>query len=248
MTNKYIIVGDIHGCLDELLMLLHRYGRGRKLISVGDMVDKGPKSHRVAEFVMLTGRSVLGNHEENHRRYHRHEINKAHSGVANPMNKGSNFLATRKKLLSSHLPILAWFKQLPPYIEIPEYNTVVLHGGLLPGHTHKTMPADKICRVREVKDNGKMAQLHEAAGATHWPEVRDDANKPFIVYGHDPYPDIREVNNTLCVDTGCVYGNRLSAYLLPERDIVSIRAQKVYQRHSSKHDWVNLQNKDVTSD
>lgn len=81
--NKYIIVGDIHGCYDELIALLWRYGRGRTFISVGNMVDKGPKSHRVVEYVMLNGLAVLGNHEENHRRYHKHEQVRLDTGKKN---------------------------------------------------------------------------------------------------------------------------------------------------------------------
>ena len=242
--TKYLIIGDVHGCLDELTTMLYYYGKGREIISVGDLVDKGPKSHRVVEYFMLHGQCVLGNHEELHIRYHRHEKRREEQGVTNPMKRRPDeFKKTYSKLrYRSNLPIFAWLDTLPPYIELYEHDVVVIHGGVLPGYSYKTMDPKLLCRVRDVKDDGTMARLGHIKDPNtrtlHWPETRTDKG-PLIVYGHDPFPEVRYVNNTLCLDTGCVYGNKLSGLLLPERDIVTVQANKVYQSQSSRHDWVN---------
>lgn len=235
--TKYIVIGDVHGCIQELHLLLHKYGAGRIPVFVGDLVDKGPSSLECVQLAMvLNAPTVKGNHDENHVRYHGHELRRLETGKANPMKRSPSFRQTHLTLLSSYLPTMKWLSGLPSFYEIPEYNLVVVHGGLLPGKLPAAMDPKKICRVRNIKPDGSMASLQECDDHPEYPFWADLYDGPqHVVYGHSVFDEVYITGPvgpnqvmTYGIDTGCVYGNKLSALLLPEFQSVSVKARRAY--------------------
>jgi hypothetical protein len=242
VVRNAIIIGDVHGCYDELTELLHLYAFDRDLICyVGDLVDKGPDSTRVAETAMLMrSLCVLGNHEELHIRYEKHENQRMITGKKNPMQRDDRFKQTHEALEDSSLDVFTWMENLPTHILLETFNPteqlIVLHGGLLPGKTPEEMSRKKICRVRNVHPSGKFASLQECTKNSDLPFWTDlySGDVP-IAYGHAGFDEVREQQNdigarTFGLDTGCVYGNKLSALLFPEMKIVSVSARAIYAR------------------
>ena len=241
---KHIIIGDVHGCYDELLVLLDRYAEDRHVVFVGDLVDKGPKPHRCVELTkLLKATVVMGNHEENHLRYRAHEIRCAATGATNPMKRDGEFRRTHTKLLASSLDLFGYMQTFPMYHRIPQHNLVVVHGGLLPGPQGLWRPEDmhpkKICRVRNLKTKADgthtFADLREVTAdptLPFWTELYNGSES--VVYGHAVSQQVR-VDRTphgTCwgIDTGAVYGGQLTGLLLPEFETVSVPGYAYYEQ------------------
>lgn len=246
--DKYLVIGDVHGCYDELMELLDKHRGSRHVVFVGDLVDKGPRPHRCVELAKaISATVVLGNHEENHLRYAKHEEVKRLTGKKNPMKRNDDFVDTHRKLRGSSIDLLSYMETFPHYAKfttrerIPgcrgyrSQSAVVLHGGLLPGHTPETMDPKQIVRVRNVKPDGTMATLDESKKNpdkyTFWTDLYEGDD--WVVYGHAPFMRPRISNKTMGIDTACVYGNRLTAVKLPEMEMVWVEARKVYHTKDS---------------
>jgi diadenosine tetraphosphatase ApaH/serine/threonine PP2A family protein phosphatase len=226
--ERYIIVGDVHGCLDELdeLLLLVNYkgcSRGDRLVLAGDLLDRGPDPVGVVRRAReLQAEAVLGNHEEKHLRW-RKWSNKVAAGESakNPMRP---FDETR---LAEHLSLsdddMDWLEALPPFLRLDE-SWMVVHAGF---ETNGVAPEDqklgKICRVRDVGDDGKMAADHRnplkpVEGAVPWATRWKGPES--VVYGHavhsllEPRTDHHDGYSCYGIDTGCVFGGRLTAILV----------------------------------
>lgn len=239
--GKWLVIGDPHGCYDETLELIDRHGDGRVVIFVGDLVDKGPRPHRVVELVKVLGaKCALGNHEDNHVRYAAHEARRRATGKKNPMKRDAAFKDTHSKLAESRLGLIPFMQSFPHFIRLkyvgPQHSdVVVLHGGLLPGHTPESMDWKKIIRVRNVHVDGKFANLDECSNdpsLPFWTELYDGDD--WIIYGHAPFLNPRVQNRTVGLDTGCVYGNRLTGIKLPEMELVQVDARREYVK---KEKW-----------
>ncbi|NIN67217.1 MAG: hypothetical protein GTO63_21460 [Anaerolineae bacterium] len=247
--SSYIIIGDVHGCYDELITLLDRYaldcdsrGNKREIVFVGDLVDKGPKPHRCVELAkMLDAVVVKGNHEDNHIRYRGHERRRIETGKKNPMKRDDEFKKTHRKLISSPLGLIDFMEEFPLFYRIPEHRVVVVHGGLLPGPDGLWLPENvdpkKITRVRNLKprDDGtfSFANLKESMENPDLPFWTEEYNgRETVVYGHAPVKEVRmdSTPHATCwgIDTGAVYGNKLSALLVPEFDVVSVDCPQYY--------------------
>ncbi len=238
MGVRTIVVGDVHGCLDELDELLRtvslRPGFDR-LVFVGDLLDRGPDSIGVLRRDLELGAlSVLGNHEATHLRWARHEAwhrrDPSHQNPVRPL--PPDRMAEHRRLTP---PDMAWLSSLPTVLRL-DRRWAVIHGGLSPRRRLDAQVPDEVIRMRLVDPEGQMVARrrgaippHLAPWATRWrgPES--------IIYGHhvhgleeprldQPAPDVRCVG----LDTGCCYGGRLSALLLPAEEIVSVPARAAY--------------------
>jgi polynucleotide kinase-phosphatase len=244
LHGPFDIVGDIHGCFDELATLLERLGytieedagasdglggfrvtppEGRTLICVGDYVDRGPDPARVLRLVMgmhAAGTAICaqGNHD--------HKLARALEGKKVSVSHG---LKETLAALDDEPPALreqvrAWLRTLEPHYVLDDERLVVAHAGMLPEYQMRESR-----RARSFALFGDTTGEYDALGLPvrrNW--AMRYSGEAVIVYGHVPLAHTGWVNNTLDVDTGCTFGNALTALRYPEREIVSVPAQRVY--------------------
>ncbi len=242
LRGPFDVIGDVHGCADELMELMRRLGyevdldgsgdrrrahvsapAGRRAVFVGDLVDRGPNSPDVLRIVMAMaesghGLAVPGNHDVKFVRWLEGRNVKLSHGLE----------ATARQLEGAsagfRARLLEFLSPLPIYVWLDGGALVVTHAGL-----KEDMIGRDSGEIRsfclfgdtsgETDEHGLPVRYHWAAGYR---------GQPAIVYGHTPVPEAEWVNNTLCVDTGCCFGGRLTALRWPERDIVSVPARETY--------------------
>lgn len=211
-TRRTIVIGDIHGCLDEVQDLLRavRASKEDRLISVGDLIGKGPDSGGVVDWAMSAPNleCVLGNHEM---RY----VEAAARGEK-PSSKPYD-AETLRQLGYRYGVFTHWLRRLP--LTIDEGSWMVVHAGLDPRMPLAAQTAESLTTLRRLED------------LTPWYESYLDPR--LVVFGHwvRREPVVRP--NAIGVDTGCVYGGKLSALLLPERRVVSVPARRTYSPRKS---------------
>jgi len=110
--------------------------------------------------------------------------------------------------------------------EEPELNTVFVHGGFLPNLPWQRQPADVVTRIQVVDGNGQPRKRADSPGSPWWADLW--GGPPFVVYGHTPRPEVYKLKWSMGIDTGCVLGGHLTAYLLPERRLLQVRARQRY--------------------
>jgi hypothetical protein len=216
--GRNIVIGDVHGCLAELLDLLAKLAPARddQLIFLGDLVNRGPDSHGVVSLVrsLPNALSLLGNHEQRLLQYRKEReprILKDYDWV------------TVRQLDEQDWKFLQGMK-LTYYL--PEFQTVCVHGGFLPDVPWDKQGADIVTKIQVIDDEGKPRKRTEAPMGRIWADIWE--GPPFVVYGHTPRPNVYRRPWSLGLDTGCVYGGFLSACILPEREIVQVAAHAKY--------------------
>jgi hypothetical protein len=247
---RSIVIGDIHGCLDEFDELLRTVSFNRAtdhLVLLGDLVDRGPDPVGVVRRAReLRALAVLGNHEEKHLRWRRHEAKRAaDASYTNPMRP-----FTVERLAQHHAfseDDWSWIAALPITLAIDE-DWVAVHAGFEPLLPLSDQRPEKMLRIRYVDATGKMKPIHNDTDqpegthrwATRW------GYPHHIAYGHHamsferPHVDrYTEQNGELyrvALDTGCCFGGALSAMILPhdskpftpEDHFASVKARGTY--------------------
>ena len=241
-AGPFDIIGDIHGCADELQLLLEKLGyvvtwseeggeravavtppAGRKVVFVGDLVDRGPKVADVLRIAMSmvragTAYAVQGNHER----------------------KLGRWLAGRKVTVAHGLQMTidqlagesaAFRASLPPFLDalrshywLDDGRLAVAHAGL-----KEAMIGRGSSAVREFALYGETTGEMDEFGLpvrSDW--AKDYRGETVVVYGHTALPQAEWVNNTICIDTGCVFGGKLTALRWPERTLADVPALKVW--------------------
>jgi len=208
---RYFIIGDVHGCYDELQDLLDKAGLSGddQIICIGDMVDRGLQSAEALDFFRTTPgvASIQGNHERKHVRILRGEIEAAASQVI-----------TRLQIGEADYPAaVAYTDTLPRWLELPDATLV--HGFWEPG-----VPLEN---QRETVIVGTMSgeDYLKEKGIWPWYEFYD-GHKPLIV-GHRDYSDGRMQpfifqHRVYGIDSRCVYGGSLTGLLLPDFKLISV--------------------------
>ena len=223
MSNSLIVYGDIHGCLDEFLRLREEIKPLKTDIEVcvGDTITRGKDSIKTLRYIQKSGiRSVVGNHENKIIRYLKHE----RSGVKNPVK-----LDQDEKSIVSKLNIndINFINKMPLFIKIG--NITILHAGVQNHYNLDNLSKEeksKVLRLRYITNNGKFIPFgEEDVDSIFWSEVYD-GKQGFIVYGHQIFEKARINKNSLGIDTGCVYGNKLSAAVFS--DIDNIESYSIY--------------------
>jgi hypothetical protein len=200
--TRTIIVGDLHGCRDELedLLALIGFGSSDRLVSVGDLVVRGPNPAGTVDLIRkLSGRAVRGNHEDRllrHRQMPRH--------LAPPL--GSLQREVVRAFKQHHWEFLA---SLPLWLDLPEHNLRVVHAGVDPRFPIDRQSPRVLMYCRSLDAYGTPTERHSQ---TLWGEVY--AGPPHLVFGHNAkdFPQIH--THATGIDTGCVYGGRLTAMVL----------------------------------
>ena len=240
--GPFDIIGDIHGCFDEAEILLKKLGYdiklksengvarysvspppGRKAFFVGDLVDRGPKSPDVLRLVMdmvedEVALCVPGNHEiKLQKKLYGKNVKLTH-GLAETMeqleNESPEFIERVKKFITSMIS----------HFVLDDGKLVVAHAGMKESFQGRGSGA-----VRSFALFGETTGETDEYGLPvryNWAsEYRGDAA---VVYGHTPVLEAEWLNNTICIDTGCVFGGKLTALRYPEKEIVEVPANETY--------------------
>jgi serine/threonine protein phosphatase 1 len=217
MTGRLIAVGDIHGCPFEFNELLEQLEltAGDRLVLLGDLVNRGPDSPGVIDRAKAAGAlSLMGNHELRLLKFRK-------TGDRKYMKEHD--LETFDALRTSDWD---YIEAMPLTFEEPELNTVFVHGGFLPNEPWQKQPAEVVTRIQVVDKEGRPRKRADAPDAPAWADLW--GGPPFVVYGHTPRPEVYRLKWSVGIDTGCVMGGHLTAYVLPERRIVQVKARQRY--------------------
>jgi hypothetical protein len=234
MRSRYIIIGDVHGCLIELRALLERIGprSDDTVVFVGDLVDKGPQSPAVVRWIRTFAEAyrvvlIEGNHEEKHRRWRHHT--RQGSDIVHTMTGTAQIEATSKALNAADIAFLETGRL---YFRIPEYDAFVVHGGVPPaldrlpddpreiaGYSRKQRDVYmKMQRIRFVSPEGKILQLGHETIRDHYWATRYDGRFGTVYFGHQVFmrPEPGAFEYAIGLDFGAVHGGYLAAAILSE--------------------------------
>ncbi|MDQ0162456.1 bis(5'-nucleosyl)-tetraphosphatase PrpE [Aeribacillus alveayuensis] len=235
---KYDIIGDIHGCFVEFLQLTKKLGYhwrnktlehpdGRKLVFVGDLTDRGPNSLKVIETVYQIvkqhkGIYVPGNHCNKLYRFFRGNPVQIAHGLETTVAEYESLHDEQQRLIRGMFMEL--YEQAPLYAILDNGQLVVAHAGLKEEYIGR--------KDKKVKTFVLYGDITGKKNADGTPERRDWAKeykgKAFIVYGHTPVKKPRFIHNTVNIDTGCVFGNCLTALRYPEKETISVPSTMPY--------------------
>lgn len=237
-TGPFDVIGDVHGCFEELTVLLKQLGYGlnyglngtevtpppgRKAVFVGDLVDRGPNTPAVLRLVMSmvktgTAFCVPGNHDiKLMRKLKGNDVQISHG------------LAESLAQLDAELPqfrkeVMEFLDDLISHYVFNGGKLVVAHAGM-----KEEMQGRGSGKVRDFALYGETTGETDEFGLPiryNWAaEYRGQAT---VVYGHTPVPEPEWLNRTINIDTGCVFGGRLTALRYPELELVSVPAARIY--------------------
>ena len=218
MSRRTIIIGDIHGCYDELCELLDRVGpvAGDRVISVGDLVVKGEKNREVLDLFSMDERfsAVIGNHDRALLRYWRGEAVKLKESQER----------TRVELEPDRERYSAYLDSLPFMIDLGSH--LVVHAGVRPGVALKDQAAEDLTELRTLGED------RTSRVGLPWYEVYD--GDQVVLFGHWPASQPRRAPRAIGLDTGCVYGYQLTAYIIEADDFISVKARRDYASPKQK--------------
>ncbi|WP_149827903.1 polynucleotide kinase-phosphatase [Streptomyces tailanensis] len=230
LTGPFDIIGDIHGCASELESLLGKLGyvdgahpEGRTAVFVGDLVDRGPDSPGVLRRVMsMVGSGnalcVPGNHENKYGRYLKGRNVQHTHGLAETIEQMEGESDEFKR------QVREFIDGLVSHYVLDGGRLVVCHAGLPEKYHGRTSG-----RVRSHALYGDTTgETDEFGLPVRYPWAEDYRGRAAVVYGHTPVPQATWLNNTICLDTGAVFGGKLTALRWPERELVDVPAEKVW--------------------
>ncbi len=213
------VIGDVHGCIEELSELLDVLGPTSedRLIFVGDLVIRGPDNAGVVRRFLdgdLSGADViLGNNED--------KLRPTLDG--DPAYATPAVFETIRQLRAAGIleAALALFDSFPLYIDLDE--VAIVHAGIRPG----------VClRDQSREDLLKIKATDGAPDGPMWWDAHKGA--PTVVFGHHVMRDPLRLDHAIGIDTGCVYGGRLTAWTMETGAFTSVRARRTYYRHPGK--------------
>ena len=238
--GPFDVIGDVHGCRRELVSLLEtlgylierdecgrpvdaRHPEGRTVVFVGDLVDRGPDSPGVLRLAMgMTAAghalAVPGNHE--------HKLVRALDGhnvqVSHGLETTLDQLAAEGE--SFREAVREWCYGLVSHLVLDDGRLVVAHAGLKEAYHGRASG-----RVRSFALYGDTTgETDEFGLPVRYPWANDYRGRAMVLYGHTPTPTPEWVNNTLCLDTGVVFGGHLTALRYPEKQVVQVAAERVW--------------------
>ena len=239
LTGPFDVIGDVHGCRSELETLLGRLGwvieredglavggwhpAARTAVFVGDLVDRGPDTPGVLRLVMGmveagTAVCVAGNHEQKLTR----ALNGRKVTVTHGLRESLDQLAAEPPAFTERAR--AFMDGLISHYQLDGGRLVVAHAGLKEPYHGRASG-----RVRSFALYGDTTgETDEYGLPVRYPWADDYRGLAMVVYGHTPTVRPEWVNNTICLDTGCVFGGELTALRYPERELVSVPAEKVW--------------------
>lgn len=238
------IIGDVHGCIDELRSLLKQLGyrirktaagyqgehpEQRRLIFVGDLVDRGPNSAEVLRLVMDLHEQgvalvVPGNHDDKLMRRLMGRKTNLRYGLAETLEQ----LQSQADASALQQRILQFLKNLPDHLLLDEGRLVVAHAGLKEAYHGRLSGV-----VRAYCLYGEVTGKKDDAGLPiryNW--AKGYRGSAYVLYGHSPVLEASWQNKTMDLDTGCCFGGHLTALRYPEMEVRKVRAFKTYAQTS----------------
>lgn len=210
--DRTIVVGDIHGCFDELndLLDLAKLKPDDRVVAVGDLIVKGPKNREVLDRFIGDQRfsSVIGNHDRVLRQHWRGEtvrFTQAQQAAAVELEKGKELYA-------------AYLRALPYTIDLGSH--LVVHAALRPGVSLDEQSASDMTEMRTMG-----AEPSRRKGVPWYDVYRGEK---IVLFGHWPAAEPRRGPRAIGLDTGCVYGGRLTAYIIEADEFLSVAARRAY--------------------
>lgn len=213
--RRAIVIGDVHGCREELEALVRACGvtPEDQVFLVGDLVAKGPDSQGVVQLAREQGYlAVLGNHDAH--------LLQIRAGTVDRKPKATHLEAARAFTGADW----AYLESLPLWRRIPGHDAIVVHGGLVPGVPLEAQAREHLLTLRSIRPDGTPSKKVDEGvpWASLWP------GPEHVIFGHDAIRGLQQYPFATGLDTGCVYGGALTAILLPERRFVSVPARRVY--------------------
>jgi predicted phosphodiesterase len=222
--GRTIFIGDVHGCLHELedLLAAAAYASGDRVVLAGDLVAKGPDSRGVLAVVRkLDASGVRGNHDHAVLRWRDAVLHKTV-----PERVTHHFQVARQLSAEDWAVLLA----LPLFLRVPEHNAIVVHGGIVPGIALEHQEPDMLMNMRTLRPDGTASRRSEEGElwGVRWP------GPELVIFGHHAMAGLQQHRSALGLDTGCVYGGRLTGYVLPDDRFFSVAARAVYANADSE--------------
>ena len=240
--GPFDIIGDVHGCFDELHALLTDLGytitatngdihaqhpEGRKAVFLGDLVDRGPKVPEVLKLVMsMTGAgtalAVPGNHDSKLMRKLRGRDVQITHGLAESLKQLEDEPPEFKEKVADFIDSLV------SHYVLDDGRLVVAHAGL-----KESLQGRGSGKVRDFALYGETTgETDEFGLPVRYNWAAEYRGRAIVVYGHTPVPEPEWLNGTICIDTGCVFGGKLTALRYPEKEFVSVPALRTYYEPS----------------
>ena len=236
--GPFDLIGDVHGCFDELVTLLTKLGyavdpnpaapaahhpEGRKAVFLGDLVDRGPKSPAVLRLAMSmvesgTAYCVPGNHDVKLLRKLRGRKVSVTHGLEKTLEQLENESGEFKTRVQHFIDGLV------SHLVFDDGNLVAAHAGL-----KEAFQGRGSGKVRDFCLYGETTGETDSFGLpVRYDWAAEYRGRAMVAYGHTPVPNADWVNRTICIDTGCVFGGRLTALRYPEKELVHVDARRVY--------------------
>lgn len=237
--GPFDIIGDIHGCFDELKELIENLGyvihqdeqskfsikhpENRKLVFLGDLVDRGPKTPEVLRLAMGAVDSgsalcVPGNHDTKLLKKLRGKDVRITHGLAESLSQ------LEKESPEFVQRVCEFIDKLVGHYVLDDGKLVVAHAGMKQEYQGRGS-----ARVREFALYGETTgETDEFGLPVRYDWAADYRGSAIVVYGHTPVPQAEWLNRTINIDTGCVFGGRLTALRYPEKELVSVAAKHTY--------------------
>ncbi|MGH9971698.1 MAG: metallophosphoesterase [Pyrinomonadaceae bacterium] len=210
--SRTIVIGDIHGCFDELVSLLDSlaFAVTDRVVSVGDLIVKGNKSKEVLDLFAQDARfhSVLGNHDRALLRFW--------EGAITTLKRSQ--IHTCNELEADKEQYRTYLGSLPLKIDLGSH--LVVHAGVRPGVPLDSQSVEDLTELRTLGEDRTSRE------GVPWYDVYD--SEKLILFGHWPSREPRLAKRAIGLDTGCVYGNRLTAYVLETGEFTSVQAKRAY--------------------
>ncbi len=236
--GPFDIIGDIHGCCSELEQLLakleyklvngnYQHPEGRKAIFLGDLVDRGDRILDTVNLVrnMVEGGSAIcvpGNHEAKLLRYLRGKKVQLKHGLEQTVAEIEALPEDEREIFIKHT--ISFIDSLVSHYVLDDGDLVVAHAGM-----KESMQGRGSGKVRAFALYGETTGAIDEFGLpVRYPWAEEYRGKAMVAYGHVPVPEAEWINNTIDLDTGCVFGGKLTALRYPERELVSVLAARVY--------------------
>lgn len=242
---NYDVIGDIHGCFDELLELIEQLGyqfenglpvhpEGRKLAFVGDAMDRGPKSLDVLQLLFaMQDAGILyyspGNHCNKLYRFFKGNPVELLHGLEMTVAEWRGLEKQQQKKFKDRY--LQFYEALPLYHQLRD-ELIVVHAGLREDMIGQALNRQMITFALYGEITGR---YHSDGRPVRGNWAKRYKGEPWIVYGHTPVRKPHFQNNTVNIDTGCVFGGTLTALRFPEMEICQVPSKQAYQPERFHH-------------
>jgi len=218
--SRVIVIGDVHGCIDELERLLRNvnYAPGDQVIFLGDLVAKGPASLEVVQLAReIKARSCRGNHD--------HKVISWRSAAEQGVRAAEDIPPEHQKIAES-MPDAdyKWLVGNPWLITYPAMKMIFVHAGIESGLALSRQRPFMLMNMRSLSGNGRPTTrkgLESWAKSWEGPET--------VIFGHDASRGLQRHKNAIGLDSACVHGGWLTALILPENQTISVQARRKYK-------------------